>query len=126
MTMQDYRDQVKEDILTFARECYDYNPHVTVDEIIDNAWTADTVTGNGSGSYTFSTWQARKNLTEDGLIWDDELLEMFEEWGDDHVPIEKGAEHIDVSIRCFFVREFEDDVRELLEELDDEANNKTA
>jgi len=82
---------------------------------MDDAWTADSVTGNGSGSYTFNTWESRQLISD--LIWDDELLDMFKEFGYDHVPMEKGAEHIDVSIRCFLVGEFADDVQELLDEL---------
>ena len=39
------------------------------------------------------------------LLFDDELLEMFQEYGYDHIPVEKGAEFIDVSIRCFLVDE---------------------
>ena len=28
----------------------------------DDLWVDDSVTGNASGSYTFSTWQAEENL----------------------------------------------------------------
>lgn len=43
------------------------------EELNDALWTDDTVTGNGSGSYTFSKWHAEENLARN---WD--LLEEGE------------------------------------------------
>lgn len=43
----------------------------------DELWTADSVTGNGSGSYTFSTWKAEEYLAHN---WDI-LTEALEEFG---------------------------------------------
>ena len=118
-TMDDYREKVKEDLLDFARECLEYDPDSTVEYIMDQAWTADSVTGNGSGSYTFYTWEAQQLLAD--LIWDNELLDMFKEHGYDRVPMEDGAEAIDVSIRCFLLSEFENDVQELVDEFLEEV-----
>ena len=44
---------------------------------------------------------------------------MFREFGEDRIPLEKGPEFIDVSIRCFLLDEVfaenEDEIKELLE-----------
>ncbi len=87
MTMEDYRNQVLNDLLDYAREMHEYNPAMTAEQIMDEAWTADSVTGNGSGSYTFNTWEAQQNLSE--LIWGEELLEMYKEFGYDRADIQK-------------------------------------
>jgi hypothetical protein len=88
---------------------------------MDDAWIADSVTGNGSGSYTFNTWKAQENISE--LIWDEELLEMFREFGYNHIPLEQGAEGIDVSIRCFLLGEFTNEVENLIDELNEEQED---
>lgn len=52
------------------------------------------------------------------LIFDEELLQMFKDFGYDHVPFEKGPEYIDVSVRCFLldevVSENEKEIKEIL------------
>ena len=74
------------------------------EELEENAndwlWTADEVTGNGSGSYTFSTWQAEENLCHNM----DELEEACEEFGQDiGEAVKQGAEYCDVTIRCYLL-----------------------
>ena len=118
MTLEDYRNEVKEDLLNFVKESFEYDNDIRAKKIMDNAFIDDSVTGNGSGSYTFNTWQAQQNVSD--LIWDEDLLEMFKEFDYDRIPFEKGAEHIDVLIRCFLLGEFYYDVEELLDELREE------
>ena len=74
------------------------------EELEENAndwlWTADEVTGNGSGSYTFSTWQAEENLCHNM----DELEEACNEFGQDiGEAVKQGAEYCDVTIRCYLL-----------------------
>ena len=66
----------------------------------DELWVDDSVTGNGSGSYTFSTWQAEENLCHNM----DELEDACGEFGQPigHA-IERGAEYCDVTIRCYLL-----------------------
>jgi hypothetical protein len=118
MTMEDYRECVKSDLLEYAREAWTYDNTVTAEEIIENAQTADAVTGNGSGSYTFNTQKAKENLTD--LIWDEEVTEMFLEFGYEQIPLAEGPEAVDVLIRCFVVGEFSDEVEGLIDELNGE------
>lgn len=66
----------------------------------DELWCDDSVTGNGSGSYTFSTWQAEENLCHNM----DELEEACDEFGQDiGEAVKRGAEYCDVTIRCYLL-----------------------
>lgn len=66
----------------------------------ENLWADDSVTGNGSGSYTFNTWQAEENLCHNM----DELEEACDEFGQDiGEAVKQGAEYCDVTIRCYLL-----------------------
>lgn len=66
----------------------------------DEMFTSDSVTGNGSGSYTFSTWQAEENICHNL----DLLAEALAEFGyDSNYVMENGAEACDVAIRCYLL-----------------------
>ena len=66
----------------------------------DSLWVDDSVTGNGSGSYTFNTWQAEENLCHNM----DELEEACNEFGQDiGEAVKQGAEYCDVTIRCYLL-----------------------
>ena len=114
MYIEDYKEQIKDDLREYAQDSKGY--YNSLDDFRDSCWTADSVTGNGSGSYTFNRWQAQENIKD--LIFTDELLQMFQEFGEERVPLEKGAEYIDVSIRCFLldscIYEIEDELKEIL------------
>lgn len=113
MNIQDYKDEILDDLLEEAV----YHKGESLESFRDSMWICDNVTGNASGSYTFNAYQAEENLKD--LIFSDELLEMFQEFGYDRVPLEEGPENIDVSIRCFLldsvISENEDEIREILE-----------
>ena len=81
----------------------------------DNLWVDDSVTGNASGSYTFSTWQAEENLCHNM----DELEEACDEFGQPlgHA-IERGAEYCDVTIRCYLLGQA---ISAALDELEEEG-----
>ena len=66
----------------------------------DILWADDSVTGNGSGSYTFSAWKAEENLCHNM----DELEEACNEFGQDiGEAVKQGAEYCDVTIRCYLL-----------------------
>lgn len=68
--------------------------------LYDTLFIDDSVTGNASGSYTFSTWQAEENLCHNM----DLLKEACDEFGENASDlIEKGAEACDVTIRCYLL-----------------------
>lgn len=113
MTINEYKKQIKNDLLAYAEECKGYCD--SLDNFRDDAFIEDTVTGNGSGSYTFNSKQAEENIKD--LIFSDELLQMFKDFGYDRVPMEKGPEYIDVSIRCFLLDECISEIKDELTEI---------
>lgn len=70
------------------------------EQLNDDLWCNDSVTGNASSSYTFSTWRAEENLCHNLDI----LGEALEEFGcePDYI-IKYGAEACDVTIRCYLL-----------------------
>lgn len=84
----------------------------------DMLWIDDSVTGNGSGSYTFSTWQAEENLCHNM----DELEEACDEFGQDIGEVVKqGAEYCDVTIRCYLLSQA---ISAALDELEEKGKIK--
>ena len=89
------------------------------EELEENAndwlWAADEVTGNGSGSYTFSTWQAEENLCHNM----DELEDACNEFGQDiGEAVKQGAEYCDVTIRCYLLSQA---INAAIDELEEEG-----
>lgn len=81
----------------------------------DELWSDDAVTGNGSGSYTFNTWQAEENLCHNM----DELEEACNEFGQDiGEAVKQGAEYCDVTIRCYLLGQA---ISAALDELEEEG-----
>ena len=113
MTINEYKEQIKNDLLDYAEECKGYCKDM--EQFRECAWTADSVTGNGSGSYFFNSYKAKEALGD--LIWSDDLADMFREFGYDSVPLEKGPEYIDVSVRCFLLDECINEIEEELTEI---------
>ena len=56
--------------------------------------------GNISGSRTCSTYEAQKFIDESGAIWDEDILNLFSDMGDDYFTetLKRGAETLDVVI----------------------------
>lgn len=80
---------------------WEFSDHDELEEKAnDDLWIDDSVTGNGSGSYTFSTWQAEENLCHNM----DQLEEACDEFGQDIGEVVRhGAEYCDVTIRCYLL-----------------------
>ena len=82
------------------------------DKLYEDLWAEDSVTGNGSGSYTFNRWEAEENLCHNL----DLLGEALEEFGcGPEYMMEKGPEACDVTVRCFVLGEAIDLMLECLE-----------
>ena len=121
MEKHDYETEIRNDLADWLRETADYD-HMTADDfenarerLEDEAWTADSVTGNGSGSYYCSTWKAEEAICHNL----DLLAEALRDFGDTGADIlEKGAEACDVTIRCYLLGQVFGDVFEkVLDEL---------
>ena len=117
--MYDYREVVKDDVLEYINNEINFEDFDTLEDLEeylnDELWTVDSVTGNASGSYTFSTYEAEENLAHN---WD-LLAEALEEFGNEENPISKGAEWCDVTIRCYLLCEC---IAAALEEIEDDFN----
>lgn len=120
MKEYDYREAVKNDVMEYVKNEINFSDFDTLEELEEylNAelWTVDSVTGNGSGSYTFSTYEAEENICHNL----DLLGEALEEFGSgaDYL-ITNGAEAADVIIRCYLLGEC---IAAALEELEDDFN----
>lgn len=106
--MYDYVDAVKNDIRDYIEEnleYYEIDEDTTLDEVkdklYDDMWNADSVTGNGSGSYFFNTYESEKALFGNLEL----LAEACEEFGTNTDVLKDGAESCDVTIRCYLLSE---------------------
>lgn len=66
----------------------------------DELFVCDRVTGNASGSYTFSSWQAEEYLEHNWAVLEEACAEFGANMGE---VIKNGAENADVLIRCYFL-----------------------
>lgn len=127
--MYDYKENVKSDILGYISEnfaIYEVTEKLAdrdewEQELYDDLWISDSVTGNASGSYYCSTWSAEEAIAHNWDILRD-ALEAF--CCDECNPIEKGAEWCDVTIRCYLLGECLaaalDDMQSALDERQDD------
>lgn len=80
MEKYDYLSAVEEDVKNYIECEVDFNDFEDLDELQDylddTLWTDDSVTGNGSGSYTFSTWLAEENLCHNLDLLDEAINEL--------------------------------------------------
>lgn len=120
MERYNYLEQVKADVKEWIS---DHEITITEDNreeferhLNDDLWTADSVTGNGSGSYTFNRWQAEENLCHNMEL----LGEALSEFGCDGSYLEKGAEECDVTIRCYLLGQA---ISEVLDEICEEQED---
>lgn len=67
----------------------------------DELWSCDRVTGNASGSYTFSTWQAEEYLAHNWGVLEEACAAFGADMGEE---VKKGAEKADVLIRRYYLR----------------------
>ena len=120
----DYDSVIKEDVMEYIKEHYNEDElrekledrDDFEQELYDDCFVSDSVTGNASGSYFFNTWRA-----ENAICHNLELLgDAFEEFGDDGDVLKKGAESCDVTIRCYLLGSaISDALDEIEEELPD-------
>ena len=88
------KEELKNHLSTFSKKC-DF-----MEQLHDEMWVCDSITGNASGSYTFNTWKAEENLCHNL----DLLKDALDEFGGDYsIALDKGAEYCDVTIRCYLL-----------------------
>lgn len=113
MGTYNYYENVKEDIRNYLKNTDERDEQT----LYDDMFLDDSVTGNGSGSYTLSTYQAEENLCHNM----DLLQEALEYFGYNIDYLEKGAEACDVTIRCYLLGQL---LSEVLEEIEEEENEE--
>ena len=122
MTDYDYREEMKNDIMDYINDNY---PDIQVtpdnrdeweEKLNEELWIADSVTGNGSGSYTFNSYKAKEYVIDNMELCTEALQEFFtnsktvgekflcEDW-----------EYFDVTIRCYLLGEMIETVLDELE-----------
>lgn len=116
--MYNYLEAVIADVVEYIKNeinLADYDSREELEEALnDELWTADSVTGNASGSYYCNAWKAEEALAHN---WD-LLAEALTEFGQDGTDVLKqGAEAMDVTIRCYLLGQA---IAEALEELEEE------
>lgn len=114
--MYDYREHVTADILEYIRDNVNLNEwkgrrDELEEELCDELWIADSVTGNASGSYYCNSWKAEEALSHN---WD-LLADALDEFGGDRDILRQGPEACDVTIRCYLLGEC---LAEALDELE--------
>ena len=121
MANYSYLESMKSDIKDYITENYEKEDYENISEeqLNDDLWVEDSVTGNASGSYTFCR-ETAKEYVQDNM---DLVQEMANEFGIDKATIgekflDDEWEWFDVSIRCYLLGAA---IHESLEELLDDT-----
>ena len=112
-----YLEELKSDVKNYIYEvASDYMDCEDMDELrdslYDNLWDEDSVTGNGSGSYTFNREKAKEYVSDnmDLMVEAYKDLDSIESLVDDLEALD--FETIDVTIRCYLLSQALDEVLE--------------
>lgn len=100
MTIYNYLNHEVRDIINYIKENrIDVNQY-NDDQLIEMLFNEDSITGNGSSSYTFNTYKAECNLVGNWSL----LKEALAITKLDSINIlKKGPEWCDVIIRCYLL-----------------------
>lgn len=116
--MYDYREAMTEDVKEWIKENIDLTEWTEDREGLEqqlnnDLWTEDSITGNASGSYYCNSYKAEESIAHN---WDllNEALDEFEQ--NNINVIEKGAEWAYVTIRCSLLGSVISDVLDEMEE----------
>ena len=125
--MNNYIDSVRECVSDYIQENYTKEEisekledrDKFSEELYDDCWIADEVTGNGSGSYTFSRSEAKENVLSDI----DTVREALQEFCVEADTIAKKFldedwEYFDVTARCYVLAQA---IEEALDAIETEA-----
>ena len=116
--MYSYKEQVRADVKGWIEDNKEQieglDRHEAYEVIYDSCWVDDSVTGNASGSYTFSRYESRQNFfnDEDSEEYIDQMIEdgftCRESVG--RAVQESNWELLDVLIRCWLLCDAVSDV----------------
>lgn len=111
MERYDYEEAMREDIRQYLKDNWEEGKRIEDDDrdkLHDDMWVADSVTGNGSGSYTFSSFMAEENVCHNL----DLLGEACDEFCIDGSTLAEklSGEWADVTIRCMMLGRIEGEI----------------
>lgn len=117
--MYNYSEAIKDDIRNYLDNDFDWDTvrenETDADELKeqlnDDLWINDSVTGNASGSYTFNRYKAGEYVLDNMDLVND----MVQEFGVDNETVaekflDEDWEYFDVSIRCYLLNQCIDEV----------------
>ena len=110
MNYNDYLAEVESDAQDFIDENIEY--YDDFNDAFDEMFCSDSVTGNGSGSYTFNSYKAQQNVKD--ALFDENIVTLLD-WNGINIfdtLRDSGAETLDVTIRCYILS----DIYSILEE----------
>ena len=123
--MYDYREAMTENVKQWITDEVNLSDWTEDREgleqqLNDDLWTADSVTGNGSGSYTFNCAQASLYVLDNM----DLLQEAIEEFATDPATvgdkfISEDWDWFDVTIRCYLLGSV---ISEVLDEMEENGD----
>jgi hypothetical protein len=120
--MYDYAEAVKDDILEYIHDELDLKAFKDLSELKNNLqdelWNNNSITGNASCSYTFNSEQAKEYVYDNTAL----LLDAIKEFDVDGKTvgekfIQKNWEYFDAIIRCYVLTSC---INDALEEIKDE------
>lgn len=120
-----YMDQMVDDITEYVKNnvnLADYEDREDLEESLnDDLWAEDSITGNGSGSYTFNREKAKEYVLADGLNYYLDAIAEFDMTAKavGETFIEQDWEGVDVTIRCYLLGQA---ISEVLDQM--EANGE--
>lgn len=116
--MYNYLKNEVEDVKNYILENYDEEDYSLIDkdELYDELFGEDAVTGNGSGSYTFNALKSKEYVLDNINL--DLLKEASEEfcYNVSNDFLKEEWEKMDVTIRCYLLSKAIDEAIKELEE----------
>lgn len=125
----DYLEAITEDVREYVKNEIEYLDFDSIEDLEsqlnEDLFNEDSITGNASGSYTFSIWEAEENLCHNMDLLKEACVEFGCDMGE---LVEKGAEDCDVTIRCYLlsqaIAEVMEEIEDDFEEVHEEANER--
>lgn len=103
-----YLDAMKDDIKNYidenvTQEDWTENRDGLENHLNEELWTADSVTGNASGSYTFNSYTAKEYVMDNTDLLADALTEYGSREEAADILLDGEWESADITIRCYLL-----------------------